>query len=481
MKVDCINKQIYFTAGQVNLYSDFDGTYFPAKHSEFHNVSDEQKHSLQSYFDEFKPLLKENDLHFTITSGRTLGEFQTVSDLIRSKGIQMPMPDTFIGKNGADEYTRVATDSEYYNQGKFPFAYGTVNTQKRDDLKSLTGWNNKIKDKFREILKKHHLEIIECESENAVNDYGQKSLMAHVRYDDFELKDNMDANSEWKVGLRKDGKLKLYASFPYDMLNVGARSYVYDQIKEEFEKYLDENGVKFVREEERDIYGGNRPVLTYVPQMPDGSPLTKLYDTKKAVQDAIKNNDFVITAGDGKNDFEMLNPLNYIETSDLDADLQKQLKNLNEENISKVLENPTIIERLKKLPFVGIIIKGGNNKLEKLARHFEQFNRIIEVESGKMQDAIKQAVQKFAQESPEFAQNLSENLKIQLDMIKQTVQEEVKEVADDVIEVVKHESSEPSKAAKGKGGKIAAIGAAITTGLSSIYYFFFKKNNSEEK
>ena len=147
MKVDCIknNKQIYFTAGRVNLYSDFDGTYFPAKHSEFHNVSDEQKRSLQSYFDEFKPLLKENDLHFTITSGRTLGEFQTVSDLIRSKGIQMPMPDTFIGKNGADEYTRVATDSEYYNEGKFPFSYGTVNTQKRDDLKSLRVGTIKLK------------------------------------------------------------------------------------------------------------------------------------------------------------------------------------------------------------------------------------------------------------------------------------------------------------------------------------------------
>ena len=174
----------------------------------------------------------------------------------------------------------------------------------------------------------------------------------------------------------------------------------------------------------------------------------------------------------------MLNPLNYIETSDLDADLQKQLKNLNEENISKILENPTIIERLKKLPFVGIIIKGENNGLEQLAKHFEQFNRIIEVEGGKMQDGIKQAVQKYAQECPEFAQNLGEKLKIQLGMIQTPAD------AENVIEVVKNTtesaSSEAAKVTKGKGGKIAAIATAITAGITSVFYFF-KKNNKTEK
>ena len=301
MKVDCIkNNKINFTAGQVSLYSDFDGTYFPGKHSELEGISPERTRELKDYFDNFRPLLKDDDFHFTITSGRTLGEFQTVADLMKSKGIQMTMPDTFIAKNGADEYTRVATDSEYYNQGKFPFKYGEVNTQKREEIKNVTGWHDKIKDKLREILKKHSLEIIECESENSAKDYGQGSIMSHVRYDEFELKDGMDARSDWKVGLRKDGKLKLYTSFPYDMLHVGPRSYVYDQIKEEFEKYLEENGVKFVRTEGRDDIGSKRPTLTYVPELPDGTPLTKLYDTKKAVLEAVKNNDLVITAETAK-------------------------------------------------------------------------------------------------------------------------------------------------------------------------------------
>ena len=171
----------------------------------------------------------------------------------------------------------------------------------------------------------------------------------------------------------------------------------------------------------------------------------------------------------------MLNPLNYIETNDLDADLQKQLKNVSEENIEEILKNQTIAERLRKLPFVGIIIKGENSGLENLAKHFEQFNRIIETDSGKMQEAIKQAVQKYAEECPEFAQNLKENLKSQLSTAKKTVQEE------NVIEVVKHTAENTkNEAAKGKGGKIAAIGAAIAAGLSGLFLIFKKDKNQEQ-
>ena len=475
MKVDCIknNKQIYFTAGKVDLYSDFDVTYFPAKHTDLYTITPERTKQLNDYFDEFRPLLNEGDLHFTITSGRTFGEFQTVADLIKSKGIQMPLPDTFIAKNGSDEYVRVAADSEYYNKGIFPFRYETVNTQKQEDIKNATGWHGKLKDKLREILQKHYLQIIDHESENSGRDYGQKSLMTHVKYDKFELKEGIDAKSEWKVGLRKDGSLKIYASFPYDMLHVGQRSYVYDKIKEEFEEYLKENGVKFVREEERDVHGGNRPVLVYTPQMADGSPLTKLYDTKEAVKKAIKNNDLVITAGDGKNDIEMLNPLNYIETSDLDTDLQKQLKNVSEDNIEEILKNQTVVERLRKLPFVGIIIKGEHSSLEQLVKHFEQFNRIIETEKGTLQEAIKQAIKKYAEECPEFAQNLKEDFKIQLEMAKETVRE-------GTIETVKHTAeTATSETPKGKGGKIAAIVAVITAGLSSTCYMLKKKPDKQ--
>ena len=52
-------------------------------------------------------------------------------------------------------------------------------------------------------------------------------------------------------------------------------------------------------------------ILVYTPKI-DGNELTKVFDTKEAVSKAIKNNDLVIVAGDGSNDFEMLNPLEYI-------------------------------------------------------------------------------------------------------------------------------------------------------------------------
>ena len=248
--------------------------------------------------------------------------------------------------------------------------------------------------------------------------------MAHVRYDDFELYDGIKPQSEWKVGLRNDGNLKIYASFPYDMLHADERKTAYKEILTSFEKYLtDDENIKFTKQEYRDKNGGNRPVVEYSPQMEDGNPLSKLYDTRKAVQKAIIDNDLVITAGDGKNDYEMLNPLNYIETKDLKPEIQKELKNLSETNIETILKDAQVTEKIKKLPFIGIIVKSENNDLAELLKHFRQFGKVIEVENGKLQDGITEAIKQYANENKEFAQSMSENFKTALGLIKEKAAE----------------------------------------------------------
>ncbi|MBQ3818983.1 hypothetical protein II810_00900, partial [bacterium] len=126
MKVDCINKNhITFTAGKVNVFSDFDGTYFPVWQPDLREISSERVEKLNTDFKEFDSFTKnlKSDLDFKITTGRTFGEFKTMAELIKSKGIVMPFADSLITKNGSDEFVRIAKDEDFYSKGIYPYDY----------------------------------------------------------------------------------------------------------------------------------------------------------------------------------------------------------------------------------------------------------------------------------------------------------------------------------------------------------------------
>ena len=301
----------------------------------------------------------------------------------------MPLPDSLIAKNGSDEYIKIGTDENYYKTDLFPFNYDKTNLQKENNINKLTAWDGKaFRQKIVETLKKYNFKIIEYDSGHSVKDYGKGSLFAHVGYDNFNLDSlNMPPRSEWAVGLRNDGNLKFYLSFPYDMLNVEERRNAYNDIKSKLLTYMDGRKVNYVIAEKREKSSNNRPVIIFEPKI-EGKALSKLYDTKEAVKRARLNNDFVIAAGNGSNDIEMLNPLNYIDTKGFSSDLK---------NADKLLEKPEIVKQLKDLPFVGIVVKNDKNKLAKLFKLFGKFGKIIEVERGKLQDGIETALKMFEQ------------------------------------------------------------------------------------
>jgi len=411
-------------AGQVKLFSDFDGTFFPESQFNLHDIKQERTDELNKNFAEFDAFLKNTNgsIDFKITTGRTFGEFVNMAELIKSKNIIMPYPDSLISKNGSDEFIKIQ------NGASVPFRYDVTNLSKEEDIAKISGWRRNLKPKLTEILNKFNFNIIEHDSEHTVKDHGTGSLFNKANYDNFELKENMPAKSDWNVGLRRDGNLKLHISFPYDMMHVQERKQAYNEITSEFENYLNTNNVKYVKEEFIDKAGGNRPTVTYMPKMADGNPLTKLYDTKLALKNAIKNNDLVITAGDGINDYEMLNPLNYLETG-------------------KSLENPETLEELKRLPLKCIVIKGENTGLEKLHQIFGKYGKIIEIEKGKLTDGIKQVIKEYAEQNPIFKNNLNNKLKSELGL--QTV--------------VKNQKNTTNK-------KLLTVLTGLTAGVSGIVY-----------
>lgn len=440
MKVDCIkNNNLSFTAGKVSLYSDFDGTYFPEWQPNLYDITPERVNELNTHFDSFNNFFEntKGDLTFKITTGRTFGEFEKIAEIIKSKGIILPYPESFVSKNGSDEF--IKTDNSGFYSKNFPFDYNTTNTQKQKEIEQLTGWTSGLKAKLKEILGKFNFEIIEHDSENPPKDHGEKSLFSRLNYDSFELHENMPAQSEWKVGLRRDGNLKLSVSFPYDMLHAKERKEAYSQIKSEFEEYLKQQNVKFISTEFQDEAGGKRPTLEVVPKIED-APLTKLYDTKRAVKDAILNNDLVITAGDGINDLEMLNPLNYIDGE-------------------KSLTNPETVKELKKLPFAGIVIKGEKSGLEDLYKTFGEYGKIIEVEKGHLQDGIIQAIREYAKENPEFAKKMSKSLKLETELTEKTVKQTLKLTK--------------------KSSKLIAFIASAAAGISGLFLVMKNKIKSQ--
>ena len=438
MKVDCIKTpNITFKSGKINIYSDFDGTYFPVWQKDLHDIKPDCVQEINAEFKNFDNLLKKTkgDITFKITTGRTFGEFKGMTDLINSKGLQMPYPDSFISKNGSDEFIKIKDSKEI-----FPYDYSKTELEKEADIEKISGWNKSVKTKIKELLEKFHFEIIEHDSEYSVKDHGAGSLFSNVNYDSFELADGMSPQSEWKVGLRRDGNLKINISYPYDMIHVPERKAAYDDIHREFEKFLTESNIKFVKNEFVDNFGGNRPTVEYYPQMKNGKGLSKLFDTKLAVERAIRNNDFVITAGDGINDYEMLNPLNYLEG---DTDLA----------------NPATVGKLKKLPFIGVVIKGENSGLEGLYSEFGKYGKIIEVEKGHLKDGIITAIKQYAKNNSEFMSGMSESLKNMLGIAAESIEK----------------VSQNNKSS----GKIIAIIGALAAGISGIVYALKAKKEQE--
>ena len=179
------------------------------------------------------------------------------------------------------------------------------------------------------------------------------------------------------------------------------------------------------------LHNHHRISCSVTPEFEKGV-LTKLFDTKEALKAAVKNNDIVVTAGDGSNDFDMLNPLRYLEDDFIRqceeksqykdfyrGSMQKRLEDLKKvyygekstciKGLRKELKNNGFLKRLEELPFYSIAVKKKNSKLQPLIDTFAGIGKVIAVESGRIDDGIKQAVKSRAEKNKGFKNSMSES------------------------------------------------------------------------
>lgn len=442
MKIERIlapNTNTTFKAGKVRVFSDFDRTFLPSSHDNFVTNYDKKfVDFIRNYFKSFKEFLDKTKegLKFTITTGRTFGEFQTMAEVSRERKFGMPLPDTFIAKNGSDEYLRTGTDEDFYKGGAFPFKYDVTNKEKEENIKKLTNWDGPmIKEKIKELFRAYNLRIVEGDSEHSPHDYGNRSLFSSGKlyYETGKVFEGTD-KSDWSVGFRNDGNCKIFFTYPYDMHCVDERYAAYGDLETKIKQIFEDNNIKYswaVSRGEHENECGGRPWKIYEPDVIDFEfkgrhdyGLSKVYDVNEAIKLAQANNDLVIAAGDSSNDAYMLNPGVYLKNYLTDEILNRHgnmqlLYDLADPaGLIKVLDkDPELAEIFIKMPFRGVIVRqnDGENKLEELEPFTKgKYQKIVIVDEGELQSGIKQSIKMYCEQNPKYKDKLSTDLKQQI-------------------------------------------------------------------
>lgn len=394
-------RKISFGEGKVDFYSDFDRTYFPSTQDKFKKISNSsQDTKMDEYFQGIKKFFNKTreGLKFTITTGRNFSEFETIAEMARERNFNMMLPDFLIVKNGSDRHKKTGADEEFYAGGKFPFSYKNTDKEKEEKIKQLTNWDGaKIKAKLKEMFKEQGFDVREYPTTHSISDYGKKSAL-------YEINNSIPNVSVF----REDGNLKIF----YSSMNRKSR-----KINDAFKEYLKKENINFAYyRNENDNEFKKCPSENYSPNVGDGKNgfLTKLYDTQQAIKKAAKENDLVVIAGDGSNDFGMLNPANYLKES-LGETLW-EFKNQPDKIVEEMDKNPELAKKFQELPFVGIVVKNKddkNSKLESLIRNFGEgkYKKIIVVEEGHLLNGIKQSIKMYAEQKSYYMTKLSSDLK----------------------------------------------------------------------
>ena len=441
MHITNVTSHLNFMAGKVHVYSDFDGTYCPAKHSSLHNEG--ENGFMNEYCSKMDKFIKstEGDMHFHVTTGRTFGEYDAISHLLRMRNFRLPLPESFISKNGSDEFIKNGSDAEFYEKGVFPYKYTEPNKLKEEEIKKLTNWDGgKLKTFIRDLADRYKLRFVEADSENSVKDYGNNSLFSEgkLKSDEWKKLPNRDGQifehrvpiADFVLGSRNDGNLKINLIFSPDYGYCPERNYIYDNFMNEIKEYLQKNNVEYSMDWEiPNKHNQYRNHCNIVPKI-NGLPLTKLYDTKNALAKAMKENDMVVVAGDGSNDFEMLNPLEYIEQNDWEkfksksecdyfynADMKGKLKYIQDayegrnDKLKQELESNGLIKQIREMPLFSVIVDKDNRSLKLIQDTFERFGKVIMVENAKLDEGIKSAVKQHASNKSSFIDSMSDKFK----------------------------------------------------------------------
>ena len=309
MKIQGIQSynKLNFTAGKSTLFTDFDGTFLPQPLNDVYSGSTaeakEEAANFNKYFSQIQEFAdkKKGNFDIIITTGRRLDWHQKSGFLpffreLQDFGIKFPTIRSVITTEGGDIHDFLPDGS----------VNPIPNKAKADLVTQMSGWDNsKIKLALDEAAKETQT------SYSFVNPKGSYALSIKLddetKVDMFykKLKDSLgqDINYRAKITEVKD----YYGDF----------------------SYVSSKGIKLE------------------PKVDEHS-LHKDFDVKIALQKAIREDDFIIVAGDASNDKEMLNIFRYVDDI---KNVPKTASDITQEYVS------TIKDKIDNLPLKILFIR----------------------------------------------------------------------------------------------------------------------------
>lgn len=446
---------VSFKAGKTTIYSDFDGT--------FHYGEPEYIQNLKK--------IKEagaDKVEFNITTGRNTYEF---SRKIQEFTTFNPIKNV-ITSEGADIF-------EIHDSS---LVVSKVTEQKREEIKELTRWEGQsLRAKLKEIFNKHSLAIVEPKAWNGFSKKTE-SLGSELK----ELGYCKEASDITTIdpkacfaSIKQDGDLGFHIAFSKNLAETGEMETILKEIRESFHgiDYHEENSTK-------NFPSDYLPHLVLRPR-PDGMPLTKVYDTSKAVTKAAKENDFVIIAGDGNNDRDMLNIANYLNIKN-DPDFPAKIsERTSVESYHKYLDsleahlkqNPSYVEELEKLPVMGVYVTKEDTAkndpiLDRLSRMFggeegsiTKTRKIIRTDKQHATLDMGKGIKSYAESNAAFGKNLPQRL-------AETLGVKVQETVTEAIQT----------SVKNKNHKLSLFGAGlIAAGGAGLFFLNREKYRDSKK
>lgn len=362
-----------FKAGKSILYSDFDGTLLAQPLHDIYNGSKEAKEKsvqgFNKYFQDFQNFIDDTKGKFSIkiNTGRRIdsdpvdGFIPTLEKMIES-GIKLPKIDSVITSEGGDIY--------HFNSD------GTINpikdAVKTEQIKKACGWDNDI---INEAL------------EETSSKFGTNYRFVNDR-------------GSYKLSVAIDDNTKL--------------SQFIENLQEILEPQM---GIKIKSNDVEIGYRIRQKGIKIVPLI-NGHRIHKDFDIKYALENAIKENDFLIVAGDADNDKEALNIFRYLKNPP-NGEIPSSVGEITEDYVS------TVKEEIDNLPIKIMFIKPSKNCTNEktlklcdfmtaLEKYFPKKVQIVEETKldgeNNFLNAIKCAIKDYEKENKVFAKNFNEKV-----------------------------------------------------------------------
>ena len=400
-QVNITNRSLNFTSGKTILFTDFDGTFLPQPLYDMYNGTPAAKaaeiSNLNKYFSEFQNFINRQNGNFdiVISTGRRLDwhkqkGFIPFYEELKKFGVKFPKIKQLITSGGGDVY-------DFMSDGRIN---SEPNRAKSAIMEKLSGWN------FKKI--KAALDTAANETDtrySLVNPKGSYSLSIRLQNED-KIESFLKKLTEI---LNKDVKFRAQRA--------EVKNYNYDL------SCTVSPGIKL------------EPIVWR-------HHLSKDFDVREALKFAMKNDDFVIAAGDAPNDKHMLNIFKYLK---------------DRHHIPKCAEDVTpqyvasVKDEIDKLPVKLLFIKPKPDDTKKLPLY--EFMK-------KLEECFPQKVQIVEQTYPGSKNNF-------LDAIENAINS--------------HKFLETPKKNKLWGYLILGVAAVLGIGYAVKRFVSDKKNLNEQK